>query len=448
MSKIDMLPRVGMRIIKTAFAVLICYLIYMLPILNQVPQAPYNALIASIMCLQTDVQSTTKAALERILGTIVGGIFGVGALCIERQIFGVATGYLWSGVFYSILIVPLIYVTVLFRRSGAAGITCVVFLTIAVTHSGDVSPFVYGITRMGDTFIGIFVSLLVNVVHIPHRKKNPKQLFVLDLGSTFGYDEDEIPLFVKIHLNQLVNDGAKIAIMTSRTVAEALPFLKGIHLKLPMIALNGAVIYDFNEHRYINIETIDEPVAEKIEKVLDEMQLNAFCFTVVNDLMQVHYSFFNSPAEEAYYRGAITTPFRSFVCAKRNVNHPAIRYMIIDTFDRVHQLREALNDAGLHNDVSIRIFESKTQKGYYHLEIQSARVDKMRLLQKLKERTGSEEISVFVGHAYDFPIVEFANHAFAMRDGDDLLKAGHFVVIDHHPKKILKAIEKLLYSKR
>lgn len=437
------MPKIGMRIIKTAVAVFLCYLFYMIPGLQQ---DPTYAEIAAIICMQPDIHSGSRVGLNRMLGTVLGGIAGVLVLLLERSIFGGESVYLFTAVLSSIMIIPLIYTTVAVKHSSAAVITCIVFLSITIGHASDVNPFIFSLSRTVNTLVGIFISLCVNAVHLPHRK-NKNRLFAVDLACTTEYGENQMSNFVKFRFNQFINSGAKIAFMTSRTVAEALPCIKDISTEIPLIAMNGAVMYDIGQNKYLKMETIDRQTAENIEEILRKERTSAFCFTVVNDLMQVYYSFFNSPAEEAYYRAAITTPLRSFICGKREPEHLPVRYMVIDTFDRVHKLQDKLLEMNLQSEISVRVFESDTQKGYYHLEIQSIKVSGLELIKSLKEENGCDKIAIFVKHAYDLPILKTADDVYADSGEEDLLKTSRFTAIDYQPKKMLKAIGKLLHSK-
>ena len=71
----------------------------------------------------------------------------------------------------SILIIPLIYITILIKKPTASYITCVVFLSIVIAHGNDVNPFMFGINRIIDTLIGIGVSLAVNAI-IPYKNNS------------------------------------------------------------------------------------------------------------------------------------------------------------------------------------------------------------------------------------------------------------------------------------
>ncbi len=158
------LPKIGMRMIKSSVAVFICFLISFAR-----PDAmPFYSAIAAILCMQPDVSNSIKVALNRTIGTFIGGIMGVLVLLIFH--FKLPPEMLiLKYLIVSILIIPLIYITILIKKPTASYITCVVFLSIVIAHGNDVNPFMFGINRIIDTLIGIGVSLAINAI-IPHKK--------------------------------------------------------------------------------------------------------------------------------------------------------------------------------------------------------------------------------------------------------------------------------------
>lgn len=63
------LPKIGMRIVKSALAVFVCLLIDRLR-----GGMPFYAAIAAILCMQPDVANSLKTAANRVIGTLVGGL--------------------------------------------------------------------------------------------------------------------------------------------------------------------------------------------------------------------------------------------------------------------------------------------------------------------------------------------------------------------------------------
>lgn len=66
--------------------------------------------------------------------------------------------------------------TVLVKKTSATYITCVVFLSITVSHGLDLVPYVFALNRILDTLIGIFISLFVNwIPFLRNRKAGQEQ---------------------------------------------------------------------------------------------------------------------------------------------------------------------------------------------------------------------------------------------------------------------------------
>ena len=158
------LPKVGARMVKSAVAVLLCFFIDYF----REGSLPFYSAIAAVLCMQPEVSHSVKVAVNRTEGTLIGGAFGMGTLWLFRQ-FVPAQPPFWRYFIISAMIVALIYITVLIKLPAASYITCVVFLSITVSHVADANPFWFTLNRVADTLIGIFVSLAVNRLFWPQR---------------------------------------------------------------------------------------------------------------------------------------------------------------------------------------------------------------------------------------------------------------------------------------
>lgn len=59
-------------------------------------------------------------------------------------------------------------------------------------------------------------------------------------------------------------------ISTIRTPASLLEPVKDIRLKLPVIAMDGAVLYDINKRKYIHAYVISNPKSKEILNIIEE----------------------------------------------------------------------------------------------------------------------------------------------------------------------------------
>ena len=151
---------IGMRIIKTALAVFVCGLIGWL---RDRDGLNFFSMIAAIICIQKSAEATIKNSFNRVIGTAIGGAFGVLVLFSETQLHLQRIFMPLYVLVISVMIIPIIVTTLAIHKPSVTGFTCIVFLSVAVYHIGDASPYNYAMNRLLDTIIGIVVALVINL---------------------------------------------------------------------------------------------------------------------------------------------------------------------------------------------------------------------------------------------------------------------------------------------
>ena len=159
----------GMRVVKTALAIIICVLIENL----RGSSMPYHACIATIVCMQPTLKSTFRSAVDRTLGTIIAGVYAyLLAVFLISNLNMDPVGlpfYLAVGV----LSFPLRALMIAIKKPSSLAITVIVYLVIMVSVNAT-DPLPYTIERVVSTLIGIAVALFVN--WLPPLNKIGKKL--------------------------------------------------------------------------------------------------------------------------------------------------------------------------------------------------------------------------------------------------------------------------------
>lgn len=147
----------GMRVIKTALAVIICLLIENL----RGADMPTHACIATVVCMQPTLRSTFKASIDRTLGTIIAGAYSylMAVLLIAR--IGMNPNCLLFYFVIGILSFPLMALMITIKKPSSLAISVIVFLIIMLNVS-ETNPLTYAVGRVIATLIGIAVALFVN----------------------------------------------------------------------------------------------------------------------------------------------------------------------------------------------------------------------------------------------------------------------------------------------
>ena len=151
--------RVGGRTIKTVAAVFLCFLVDTARNSN----TAFYAAIAAILCIQRTPKDSWRVALNREIATIIGGVWGMAVLLIEKNIYSIPCEIL-RYLCLSVLLIPLINFSVLIKQEKGTFLMCVVFLCITVTHGNDESPLAFGLNRITDTTVGIIIALILNQI--------------------------------------------------------------------------------------------------------------------------------------------------------------------------------------------------------------------------------------------------------------------------------------------
>ena len=388
------LPPIGARIIKSAIAVALCVLIYffrtLLPIGNG---NPFYSALAALWCLQPYSSSTKKNAGQRSIGTLVGAFFGM-AFIIVLDAVGLTEPvpvYLLA----SVLIIPVIYVTVVLDRKNATFFSCVVFLSIALTHSFDENPYLFVLDRVLDTFIGIGIGLAVNNFRLPIKHDN-ETLYVSGIDDVLIPEDYSAARYSKVELNRLIEAGVKFTVSTTHTPAEVIHLMKGVNLQYPIVAMDGAAMYDIKKNEYIEAEYLSHEVCEIAEEIIKEHGLHCFINTLYDASLLIFYGELKNPAEKDLFETHRHSPYRNYI--RKSFRHPdmterVIYLTVLAEEDRIPLLEKQLRarlDPYVHITVSPSVY-----KGYQYLKIISPYASKTEMLEKLRKNTGIEKIVTF-----------------------------------------------------
>lgn len=158
---------IGMRIVKTVLAVFVCSILGWLR-----GETAFFSMIAAVLCMQKSAEKTLATSFNRVIGTAVGGAYGVIVLFLETQ-FRLQRILPLFYLIVSLMLIPVILTATGIKKPSVAAFACVVFLSTTVYHVGDADPYTYALNRMLDTVIGIVVALIVNLAMPGPKTKVP-----------------------------------------------------------------------------------------------------------------------------------------------------------------------------------------------------------------------------------------------------------------------------------
>lgn len=386
------LPGIGMRIVKSAVAVAICYLIDML---RDGQGMVFYSQLAALWCIQMYRSSTKQNAIQRTIGTVVGAVYGLIFLLINPFFSKASDGNdLISKMVISFMIIVVLYTTVLMKQKQASYFSCVVFLSIVVNHVGDANPYLFVWNRFLDTMIGIGVGIVVNDVRLCFRP-NRNTLFISGLDGLLLDAKETLSPYNKVELNRMIDNGMKFTISTMRTPASIIEPMHEVKLPLPVIAMNGAVLYDTNQHSYIKAYVISKETAQKVVKLIKASGLNFYSNVIIDDMLVIYYQDTEDTINQELVRKLRTSPYRNYVRRPLPEDEAVVYFMLLDKKEKIADFYEFLAKEKLTEQLRIITYDSTDYDGYSYIKIYNKNATKENMITYLKEMLSIEDVVTF-----------------------------------------------------
>ena len=383
-------PHIGMRIIKSALGVLICFAIYFM---RGKQGAPFYSALAVLWCIQNQTKNTVQNALQRTVGTGIGAAYGLIYILIKQRVPQLGDSFLHYCII-SIALIPIIYTTVVIKQKKASYFSCVVFLSIVVNHLMDENPYIFVANRSLDTLIGIFVGLVLNSVCI-HGEYDRDTLFIADVDRAMDGLSTGITPFSQIMIKNMLEKGMLLTFMTLRTPAGFLEGMPDIKPKLPIIAMDGAILYDIKENRYPKVYVISAEHACNIESFVRSRGFNIFTTIILEDVLIIYYDELKNTAEIDIYEKMHKSPYRNYLNKERPKDHPVVYMMCVDETRKIEQLVEDIKRSDIYEELKILSYPSDDYKGYSYIKIYSKNASVQNMTDYLRNMTGAEETLTF-----------------------------------------------------
>lgn len=385
-------PGIGMRIIKSAVAVWLCFLI---SALRGDSGIVFYSQLAALWCMQSYREDTKGKALQRTIGTVIGALYGLVVLLLTQQMhIDTKREELKYGLLVSVMIVVVLYTTVLLKKKQASYFSCVVFLSIVVIHAVDANPFLFVWNRFLDTMIGIVVGVMINECHLPVRR-HQDVLFISGLDDTLLNKKDNMSPYSRVELNRMIADGALFTISTVRTPAALMEVMKEIHLKLPVIAMDGAVLYDIKEKRYLQAYVISHTKAREIVELIHANGLTCYCNVIIDDMLVIYYEKELDEVNQTLVQNLRRSPYRNYVRRPLPDGEEVIYFMLLQPKEQIEAFYQLLLEKGYGNQLKILCYDSEDYPGYAYIKIYNKNASKAHMMKYLCQTLNVDQVMTF-----------------------------------------------------
>lgn len=407
------LPKIGLRIIKSAVGVFLCYVVNML---RNGQGIVFYSQLAVLWCMQDYVSETKAKAKQRSLGTLVGALFGLVYIVLEQFLGKRMHGLIkmpdsniavfFRGLTMALFIIIVLYTTVLMNKKQASYFSCVVFLSIVVNHISDSNPYLFVWNRFLDTMIGIVLGIVVNTFSLP-RKKHPEILFVSGLDDTLLSKQNNISDYGRVELNRMLDDGLTFTLSTIRTPASLMEPMRDIRLKLPVIVMDGAALFNLKEKRYELVYVISSELSRKLVNFFKKIQEPCFINVVVDDLLMIYYEETSIEIYNTIVNSLRSSPYRNYIKRPLPKEEDVVYFMLIDDKEKVQGIYDTLMQEDFVKNLKVLFYDSADYAGKAYIKIYNHNAGKENMLEYLKKRLEIERTVTFgtIPGRYDYTIM-------------------------------------------
>jgi hypothetical protein len=253
------------------------------------------------------------------------------------------------------------------------------------------------------------------------------KLYVSDLDGTLLRNDGLLSDFTRRALNILLEKGLRFTVASARTWSEIKPLMDGVHLKLPVIAVNGAFLSDFHSGRPQIINCLPQEITESIFSHILKTGLMPFiCFydgkeevlafeDLINEQMRWFHSLLTSQKQKR---------LRLVQDLKSVLRHKVVSFAVMGPPQIVSDLNDSLI-AEYPGRLENFHFENPYSPGHWWLTVHDSTACKSKALRELADIEGfkMEDVVVFGDHINDIRMFAAAGKAVAVSNAQEKLKA-------------------------
>lgn len=162
------------------------------------------------------------------------------------------------------------------------------------------------------------------------------------MDDTLLSEEQKLSPYSLVELNRMLADGANFTVSTMRTPASLIEPLRGVKLKLPVIAMDGAVMYDLNKHEYLRAYVISRETVESLQRFLDSFGINYFMNMILDNMLVIQYQELQNDAEKDIYDKMHTSLYRNYTTMNLLPEAECVYFMIIQPKQRIQTICEEM----------------------------------------------------------------------------------------------------------
>lgn len=256
-----------------------------------------------------------------------------------------------------------------------------------------------------------------------------KKLYITDLDGTLLNSHAEISKRSAELINSLIDKGVLFSIATARTHATVSEMFSSVNLNVPLVMMNGVIIYDPTLKKVISVAEIEKDAAFKVLDTFKKHNKVPMLYYPDGNNINIYYSDLDNKYQQNYICERNDSGIKRFHYSPSLEIMDKLMYIV--TLDPKDALQEIYEEITRIDGVNC-MFYSDNYTGCYFLEVMSSNVNKGTGAKFVKEHLSADKMIAFGDNLNDIPLFLASDEAYSVENAHEKLKEISNGVIGHH----------------
>lgn len=247
-------------------------------------------------------------------------------------------------------------------------------------------------------------------------------LFVSDLDGTLLSPDASLNPDTARRINTLLQKGVRITYATARTVRSVSHILGEIDFTrtdAPVALMNGVLLRDMRENRYVSAAEIDPDTAQTVLDTLTDLGASPFVYSldeenpIDGDPLYTCYREIEGEPMRRFHEERVKKYGKPFLKIG-NANHIPGRIIYFCVIAGENLIRRAAGELEKIPQIRFTFYRDSYAEDTWYLEAFSPDASKKNAVDKLRQMTGVKKIISFGDNRNDIPMFEASDTAVAV----------------------------------
>lgn len=247
-----------------------------------------------------------------------------------------------------------------------------------------------------------------------------RTLYVSDLDGTLLNSKDKVSRYSCETINRLVEEGMLFTYATARSLVSASVVTKGLTTRIPVIAYNGAFIFEPATGTILASEGFTQEERVYVRETLEEHGLSPLVYSFINGIEKVSWDTSKENVGKKWYisKRPGDPRLRPLKNAEGLYDGEVFYYTYIGEKEEM----EAVYRLFAQDERYTCTMQQELYRPEYWLEIMPKKATKSNAINKLKELWNCDRVVSFGDSLNDIPMFRISDECYAVENACDTLK--------------------------